>query len=291
MIRASANGGNGMARPLAINCYSYIWRMTAHDTLVHLADRGYDTFELMVNSPHLWPSSLGPAGRRRVGRLLCTRGLSILSLAPPMLDLNLVSPAPEVRRYTINHYIDVIRLAGEWHCPFVVLVPGKTHPLLPLPDRLRDDWFARAIDELDATAENEGVRLTLENVPSSYLPRAQDVMRRLGEIGNERIGVTYDVANAVFAGEDPREGLAIVAPRLSFVHVSDTGLDRWSHSTVGTGVVRFDEVAQALDAIGFTGPTTLEVISQNPDADIAASHTSLSRLGWCEPPADLQPAR
>jgi L-ribulose-5-phosphate 3-epimerase len=273
-----------MARPLAINCYSYIWRMSAHDTLAHLADRGYSTFELMVNAPHLWPSALGAAGRRRMAQLLAARGLSILSLAPPMLDLNLVSPAPEVRRYTIDHYVDVIRLAGEWSCPFVVLVPGKTHPLLPLPDRLRDDWFARAIEELDAAAQNEGVRLTLENVPSSWLPRAQDVMQRLDAIGNARIGVTYDVANAVFAGEDPQEGLAVVAPRLSFVHVSDTGLQRWAHSTVGSGVVDFSRVAAGLNAIGFTGPTTLEIISDDPDADIAASHAALAQLGWSAPP-------
>lgn len=271
-------------RPLAINCYSYIWRMSAHDTLVHLADRGYDTFELMVNAPHLWPSALGRAGRRRVERMIASRGLTILSLAPPMLDLNLVSPAPEMRRYTIDHYVDVIRLAGEWSCPFVVLVPGKTHPLLPLPDRLRDEWFARAIEELDAVAANEGVRLTLENVPSSWLPLARDVMDRLGAIGNERIGVTYDVANAVFAGEDPQAGLGVVAPRLSFVHVSDTGLERWAHGAVGTGVVPFERVAAGLESIGFTGPTTLEVISQDPDADIASSHAALARLGWTPPP-------
>jgi sugar phosphate isomerase/epimerase len=271
-------------RPLAINCYSYIWRLGAADTLRHLADRGYSTFELMVNWPHLWPSAMGTAARREVARLMAQRGLSLVSLAPPMLDLNLVSPAPEMRRYTIEHYIDVIRLAGEWNCAYVVLVPGKIHPLLPLPDDFRDAWFARALDELDRAAEAEGVRLTLENVPSSWLPRAGDVMRRLALIGNDRIGVTYDVANGVFAGEDPGEGLAEVAPKLSFVHVSDTGLQSWAHSTIGSGVVPFDRVAAALEAIGFTGPTTLEVISQDPDADIAASHAALARLGWEAPP-------
>lgn len=269
-----------MARTLAINCYSYIWRHSAAETLARLADLGHRQFELMVNWPHLWPSAMGPAARRQVGRLVEARQLRVLSLAPPMLDLNLVSNSPEVRRYSIDHYVDVIRLAGEWSAPWVVVVPGKIHPLLPLPSHFRDKWFADALDEMDRAAEAEGVKLTIENVPSSYLPRASDLMRRLDELGNPRIGVTYDVANAVFAGEDPAAGLRAVSPKLDFVHLSDTGLSAWAHSTVGTGVVPFDKVAAALDEIGFTGPSTLEVISPNPDEDIAASCRALAAYGW-----------
>lgn len=273
-----------MTRPLAINCYSYIWQSSALQTVEHLAEHGYGCFELMVNWPHLWPSALGPAARRRFGDTLRTRSLSVLSLAPPMLDLNLVSPSPEMRRATVDHYVDVIRLAAEWQVPYVVVVPGKTHPLLPLPARHRDAWFEAALETMDRAAETEGVRLTLENVPSSYLPHARDLMRRLDQIGNPRIGITYDVANAAFATEDPAAGLAVVAPRLDFVHLSDTGLDTWAHSAIGTGVVRFDEIAAALDQIGFAGPSSLEVISADPDTAIAGSCDSLRAHGWSPVP-------
>lgn len=30
-----------MVRQLAINCYSYIWKLSALDTINHLADLGY----------------------------------------------------------------------------------------------------------------------------------------------------------------------------------------------------------------------------------------------------------
>ncbi|MDB5613324.1 MAG: hypothetical protein JWQ22_977 [Devosia sp.] len=269
---------------MAINCYSFIWRLSALDTIHHLADLGYDTVELMVNPPHLWPAAMGSSARKRVAKALRQRNVRVLSLAPPMLDLNLVSPAVEVRDYTKQHYIDCIRLAGEWETPYVVLVPGKTHPLLPLPNDLRDRWFNDAVLELDRAAELEGVKLTLENVPSSYLPHAKDVLERLEWIGNDRIGITYDVANAVFAHEDPAAGLEVVAPRLEFVHLSDTGLKSWAHSTIGTGVVDFPAIARSLDKIDFRGPSTLEVISQDPDRDIAASHDTLAALGWNERP-------
>ncbi|MBL0936003.1 MAG: sugar phosphate isomerase/epimerase [Rhizobiaceae bacterium] len=273
-----------MTRELAVNCYSYIWKLSTYDTIAHIADMGYRGMELMVNWPHLWPSDLGTEGRRRVRRLLEERAMRILSLAPPMLDLNLVSPAPEMRRYTLDHYIAVIRLAAEWNVPWVVVVPGKTHPLLPLPDHYRDRWFDDALLELDRAAEAEGIEIAVENVPNSFLPHAEHLMERLALIGNDRIGITYDVANAVFAGEDPAHGLEVVAPRLRFVHLSDTGVKVWAHAKVGTGVVPFDRIGDALERIGFEGPSTMEIISDRPDEDILASHAALSRFGWNAPP-------
>lgn len=267
-------------REVAINCYSYIWKMAADEAIDHLAGLGYRELEFMVNWPHLWPSALGPQARRRTRQALERNGARIISLAPPMLDLNLVSPAPEMRRYTIDHYIDVIRLAGEWDVPWVVVVPGKTHPLLPLPDHYRDRWFDDALVELERCAAAEGVEITLENVPNSFLPRAGDLMSRLARIGSDRIGITYDVANAVFFGEDPSQGLEEVASRLRFVHLSDTGTKTWAHATIGTGVVPVQDIGAALDRIGFTGPTSLEIISPEPDADIRKSHDMLAGWGW-----------
>jgi sugar phosphate isomerase/epimerase len=267
-------------RDVAINCYSYIWKMSAHDAIDHLAGLGYHELEFMVNWPHLWPSALGPQARRLTRQSLERNGTRIISLAPPMLDLNLVSPAPEMRRYTINHYIDVIRLAGEWGAPWVVVVQGKTHPLLPLPDDYRDSWFDNALVELERCATAEGVEITLENVPNSFLPRADDLMSRLAKIGIDHIGITYDVANAVFFGEDPSQGLVTVEPRLRFVHLSDTGTSAWAHSAVGSGMVPFQSIGAALDRIGFLGPTSLEIISADPDEDIRKSHVALSAWGW-----------
>jgi L-ribulose-5-phosphate 3-epimerase len=163
-------------------------------------------------------------------------------------------------------------------------VPGKTHPLLPMPAQQRDSFLATALEELDRAAEREGVSLLMENVPASYIPKAAQLMEALDRLGSERIRVIFDVANAVFAGEDPTEGLKTVLPRLDLVHLSDTGLSSWQHATIGSGLVPFEAVAKTLDEIGYTSPTVLEVISDDPDGDIAASHEALSRLGWADRP-------
>ena len=273
--------------PIAINTYAYLWSHSARDTIAHLADLGWTRFEVMVIAPHLWPRALSPAERADMARLLAARNLRIITFNPPMLDLNLVAPAPEMRRYTIDHYKDVIELAGEWGVDGIVVVPGKTHPLLPAPRHLVWDWMRAAYDELDRHAERHGTRLLMENVPMGFLPRADDLLAALDHIGNPRLGVCYDAANATFAGESPGAGLRKLADRIGIVHLSDTGLDHWDHRRIGTGIVPFGEVAEAMAALPAGVPTALEIIARdgNGDADNRASHEAVARLGWEPAPA------
>lgn len=266
--------------PVGIHSYSYIWTLSARDTLAHLADQGYRLVELLVNRPHLWPEELDAGERKAVAQLLAGRSLRVEVLNPPSLDLNLVSPSPEMRAMTRAHYRRVIELAADWGVPWVLVVPGKTHPLLPAPADLVWGWFEEAVTELDRLAEDKGLGIVLENIPMAFLPTADRLMEAVDRLGNDRIGICYDAANAVFAREAPGVGLKRVAPRLKVVHLSDTGLDKWDHATIGTGVVPFDEVAAALRETGVRVPTMLEIISPNGDRDIRRSHQAIAELGW-----------
>ncbi len=266
--------------PIAINTYSFIWRFSARECLEHLAEKGHRAFEILVNPPHLWPGKLDAAQRKEMAEFCEKRELSILSLNPPSLDLNLVSPAREMRSYSIAHYRDVIELAGQWRAPWVVVCPGKTHPLLPAPREQVEAWFGEALEQLGAEAGKAGVELLLENIPMAFLPLADDLMDFLAGFGNDAIGIVYDVANAVFAGEAPQQGLYRVRDRLRLVHLSDTGLERWEHSPPGSGVVPFREVAETLREMRYSNPCVLEVISDDPDEDLPASLDFLSECPW-----------
>ena len=67
----------------------------------------------------------------------------------------------------------------------------------------------------------------LRKCQSAWLPRADDVAGMLEEVGDTDIGVCYDVANAVYSGEDPDYGLRRVKDWLRLVHPSDTGVEEW----------------------------------------------------------------
>lgn len=274
-------------KPLAlgVNTYSYIWRFTCDEALAHLAGQGYRDFEVMVAPPHLWPAQHDAAARERTARLMREQGLRIVSLNPPSLDQNLVSPVPEMRAYTVEMFRAILELAGEWGVPYVVTVTGRLHPLFAPPRQDVRDWLRAGLEALIPHAERAGVRLALENIPMAALPLAADLMEVLDEIDSDALCVCYDVANAEFAGEAPDEGLLQVRRRLALVHVSDTGRDVWRHDPVGRGQVPFPRVAAALREIGFGGTTMMEIVSPTPDADIAESHRRLAALGWAAPPA------
>lgn len=266
--------------PVGVNTYSYTFSHTALDAMLHLADLGYRAFEILVTPPHLWVPDLDPRQRREIPRRLADRGLRIVSLNFPLLDNNLVSPTPEVRRYSVGVYRGLIELAGDWGVPYLVVIPGRVSAFFPAPADWLMRWFSEGVRELAAAAAAAGVQLLIENVSVAYLPRTPDVLAALERIGDPSIGVIYDVANAVFSGEDPRQGLRLAKDRLRLVHLSDTPTTVWRHDPVGRGVVDFPAVAETLQAIGYAGPSMFEIVSRTPDRDLVDSHRRLCGWGW-----------
>ena len=264
----------------AINTYSYTASHTALDCLRHLAAQGYTDFELMIYPDHLWPAATDAAGRRALRAFVDGQGLRIVSLNMPNIDLNIAAAAEEMRRHTLGLLHAILALAGDLEVPGVVVGPGKANPLMPVPTERLIGHFFRALDELAPHAERVATRLYVENMPFAFLPDAEGLVAALERYGDDRITVIYDVANAVFIGEDLGAGLRRVQPRLKLVHLSDTPREVYRHSAVGEGVVPFGELPPLLDEVGYRDPPMLEIIAGDPDHAIRASVERLFALGW-----------
>lgn len=81
------------------------------------------------------------------------------------------------------------------------------------------------------------------------------------DAGSERLKIVYDVANAAGIGENPAASLLAVEDALGLVHVSDTGLDQRGHDPIGTGVIDFNALAQAIEATCTTDNVVLEIVA------------------------------
>lgn len=269
-----------MPPSFAVNTFSYIWQLGIEACVEHLAERGHVAFEALVVSPHLWPSEFDGRARASLrGTLERTRS-RIVSVNAGGVDNNLASPAADVRDASRRYLCSVVDLAADIGADFVVMSPGTPRTLLPAPRQRMLDWFCGEMEALVRHAESRGVVLLVENIPFSILPRAGDVMAAIARFPHERVGVVYDVANAVYVHEDPVAGLREFAPRLRLVHLSDTGLAKWEHAPVGRGVVPFGPIAAALGSLAFDGPVVAEIVSSNPDVEIAESIDALRRLAW-----------
>lgn len=267
--------------PLGVSTFSYIYTHSALDSMLHLADLGFRDFELVIIPPHIWPSELDPAMRRDIPRRLSERGLAIRSFCFPLDDNNLNSVLPEVRRTTLDMYAQVIDLAGEWRVPYVLLLPGIAHPFFAPPFEWRLDWLAEAIRELAPRAASAGVQLLIENVPATFLPRSDDLMKAIDYAGEDSIGINLDIANARTAREDPADAIRRVKDRLKLVHLADNDLTRHRKEAIGRGDLDFAPVAEALREIDYRGFSMLEVITRDrPDEGIRESREILAQWGW-----------
>ena len=91
------------------------------------------------------------------------------------------------------------------------------------------------------------------------------------------------VANAHFIGEAPTDRLRRVRDRVSLVDFSDTTRQSYKHDPLGCGDVPLAGIASVMTEIGHAELPMLEVISRNPDAEIADSCNRLRKAGFGSP--------
>jgi sugar phosphate isomerase/epimerase len=228
---------------------------------------------------HLWPAELDASSLRDLRRL-CEQRLRLVAVNMPNVDMNIAAAAAEMRAYTLDLLIKFVRCAGELGAGGIIVGPGKANPLFPMPRDRMVSHFYRALDTLAPLARQVGTRLFIENMPFAFLPDAESLMKIVDGYGDDSIRVIYDVANAHFIGEAPTEGLRRVRGRLSLVHLSDTTRQSYKHDAIGCGDVPLVGIPSVMKEIGYTELPMLEVISLNPDHDIADSCRRLQEAGF-----------
>jgi L-ribulose-5-phosphate 3-epimerase len=270
---------------VAASTFPFLYSHDGLGAMKHLQSLGYDIFELMIFPPHCWPRELSAEQRKEYKVWLDGEGLRISSFCYPLLDNNPNGVDKLMREYTLDRYREAIDFAAELSCPYVVVIPGPVNSLINPPHQWMLDWFVEGMKTLIQHAKGTGVELLLENVPFTYLPTAQDMVDTATLIGPE-IGINFDICNSAFIKEDPAAAIRMMGDKLKNVHISDSGYEEFVHARLGTGIVDPGPSFEALNDIGYTGATVLEIITDalqpgaDPDGDIKASHKVLAEAGW-----------
>jgi L-ribulose-5-phosphate 3-epimerase len=266
---------------MIINTFSYIWTSTAIDAISELARNGYRVFEVPISSPHCWPAEMSSRVRSDAKARLVDHGASVRSLNAGGYDINLASPAANMRRKSIDHIKDVMELAFDWGVKDVVISPGTRRPMISptIPQTL--EWLYESVDVLLPRAQQAGVRLLFENMPYCFRPTMDLLVDLVNEIKNDNLKIVYDVANAAYIGEDPVASLRSAHTAIGLVHVSDTGREEWGHDPIGTGIVEFKELGEAVEATCKIDNVVLEIIREkDPLEEINKGIAELKKRGW-----------
>lgn len=268
------------ARPIGINTYAYAWTTPAGDAVRRLADLGYRSFELLIHPPHLPLDGFDAAARRDLAAVLDAVGATHRALNLPSLDHNLASPMARARKASVAMFRDTIDLASDLGVDWIVVVPGRMSPLAPPSMAQRTEWLRAGLDELLPHAQARGVNLAIENVPMAAFPDAGSLGAFVRGYASDTLAVCYDAANAHFVGESPAAGIRALGDLIRIFHVSDTGRALWRHDPIGEGDVPFSEIPPALEAIGYQGPVTLEILGPDIEPTILDSHDRLTAFGF-----------
>jgi L-ribulose-5-phosphate 3-epimerase len=275
--------------PLRIggSTFSFIWREPAASALERMLEIGLNDFDALIVPGHLWAAELSGRDRATLRQRFASLGIRLESLNLPALDLNLASSVTEVRSYSVSMYRDALHLSAELGARAVVVVPGRVSSLLPpdLEDTLA--WLADTIGALLKVADELGQDIYLELHPQTPVPTADKIGAFVDLFDTPRLTVAYDIANAEYVGEDYGKAIRSLGRRIGQFHLSDTTRAAWRHDALGRGTVDIAAAIEAINAIGFSGVTVLEVISPAPIAEIGASLAVLAAAQRC---SGLRPA-
>ena len=266
---------------MIINTFSYLWSATAIEAIAELVDNGYVTFEVPISSPHCWPDETSIAERSAIKERLYGYGASIRSLNAGGYDINLASPGANMRRKSIEHVTSVIDLAVAWGVPEVVISPGTRRPMISPPLDKAYGWMYESLENLIPLARQAGTRLLMENTPYCFTPTIQDLAGIVDTVDDDVLKIVYDVANAAYIGEDPVAGLLSHHESIALVHISDTTLETWGHDPIGTGVVDFEGLGEAVEATCGVDNVVLEIIREEDTLhEFDKAMHDLAGKGW-----------
>lgn len=263
--------------------YTYLWCDGLDAALAGIAEAGFDQIELLAAPPHVDPGEPRLAADR-IGAACTRTGVSVHSVVPSGVDANLASPDGTMREWSVGHFVTMGRLAVEVGARWLIVHPGRRHPLRPAPyDRYRQwviDGVCRVLNALSGT----GVGVLLENTPTGVLDTGHECAKLVEQVGPGALGVCYDVANGHMV-EDVGAGLTTVGRYLGLVHLSDTTRAAWAHDPIGAGEVDFGQVAATVSARGFGGAFVLETLHEGDAvAGFSADLAALRRAGrWGGP--------
>ncbi|MDP6502953.1 MAG: sugar phosphate isomerase/epimerase family protein, partial [Planctomycetota bacterium] len=245
-----------------------------------IAASGFKETEIMAEGDE-WKDP-GDHDADRIRKALDEFDINPRTIHTPMSGVNLCSTVEESRKHGLERIADAMRLMGKLGGNTAIVHPtGRPGPDEP-PYSFENIGLAmetahRSVSELIPMAEETGVRLALENLPSTSLPcrpltSMQELRAFIADFPPEHVGLCLDTGHACICGFDPAEQARIASERLVALHLQDVDGEKDCHWIPGQGVINWSELGAALEAIQFSGARTFEITGGEETAREAAEN-------------------
>jgi sugar phosphate isomerase/epimerase len=121
----------------------------------------------------------------------------------------------------------------------------------------------------------------MENTPYCFTPTIEDLAGIVTTVDDDALKIVYDVANAAYIEEEPVAALLAHREHIELIHISDTGTDVWGHDPIGTGVIDWEGLGDAVQATVGVNNVVLEIIREEKTLyEFATAMDDLTARGW-----------
>jgi sugar phosphate isomerase/epimerase len=203
-----------------------------------------------------WFSADRDASRRRTAEALATTGVELHAVHSPFgpdADWCAADPAAAESGVEVMEY--VIPTAAELGAGIVVIHPSRGAEG-ESADRMRARVEA-GLEKLLASAERDGVRLALENMPWKE-QNAQQLAPVIDDLASTRLVACLDTGHANMA-EGAEEAARAFGRKLGHLHLHDNHGESDEHLIPPNGTIDWAAVCSALQELEFAGPLNFEV--------------------------------
>lgn len=169
---------------------------------------------------------------------------------------------------------DTLKLCRRVGCPRVTISPFAAEPGASRSD------MVDALQQASEKATEYEVLLAVRNGPETACPTGRALADLLGRVESPNVRAAWNPVGALRAGEDPAEGLALLAGLVTLVRCSDGVVEgeRWADRSLGEGDVGWMAQLEQLAAQGFRGPISLEVYMEPRPEHGLRDATTLIRM-------------
>ena len=235
------------------------------DALGKIAHLGVERVELCVDQLHSIPERWKESPEE-ILRLVDRLGIKVNSIHVPLTQETSKIPYDDLQRISTEQTQKTIDLAAFFGASFIV---QHVRLLNNSPDLQQPAILAEIVPNLEEAAQyaaRKGVKLALENVPTSLTrmlgANPKEVMDVVNLLPPGTVGVCLDVAHCVASGNDPLNALSFMdIHRLISVHAGDNLSSQLidQHLPIGSGDVPWEKLFDTLESHGFQGSFVIEV--------------------------------
>lgn len=245
---------------------------------------GVQNIELWGAAPHFHPEDMTYADIQKVRREIEARNLNLVCYTPEqcVYPINMAAETEPERRRSLKFFEDSIRVAGELHCPKMLVTTGWGY----FDDSNKEEAWEHAregIYDLCELGLEHGVKIALEVLrtdESNLVNNLPSLCKMLKELNHKNVGGMIDNAPMGFAGETPKDYLDALGKDLIHVHFIDG--TPGGHLAWGDGNLPAEQYLEELSAGGYENYLSLEITSgqyyMDPTASVKQSVDYLFKL-------------